>query len=421
MDVIEGIITREGLFDGFNNSYNSEMSRYTLCNLSQYAELPLCNKSSGMGNITADYSHLYAMQRFLSIVVPIIFGIIVFVGLIGNALVVVVVAANQQMRNTTNLLIINLAMADLLFIVFCVPFTATDYALTYWPFSDIWCKIVQYLVVVTAYASVYTLVLMSLDRFLAVVHPITSMSIRTEANTYLAITVTWLVIVVACTPLLLTHGKLKYYVGEEEYSVCVFLFKEGWSHHAFQITFFVTSYLLPLLLICGLYLCMLMRLWRGVAPGGRVSAESRRGKKRVTRMVIIVVVIFAVCWCPIQVLLVLKSVELFEPDTSLGVIIQITSHVLAYMNSCVNPVLYAFLSDNFRKAFRKVVYCRSIGFNLPNGDARQPNNNGEKCDIRQPLFTNTTNTTNVNMKGTVVRAVPNGETVCGPNEAVDIL
>ena len=71
-------------------------------------------------------------------------------------------------------------------------------------------------------------------------------------------------------------------------------------------------------------------------------------------MVIIVVVIFAVCWCPIQVLLVLKSVELFEPDTSLGVIIQITSHVLAYMNSCVNPVLYAFLSDNFRKAFRKV-------------------------------------------------------------------
>ena len=69
----------------------------------------------------------------------------------------------------------------------------------------------------------------------------------------------------------------------------------------------------------------------------------------------------------------------------------------------------------------QVVYCRSIGFNLPNGDARQPNNNGEKCDIRQPLFTNTTNTTNVNMKGTVVRAVPNGETVCGPNEAVDIL
>lgn len=68
------------------------------------------------------------------------------IGFIGNALVVVVVAANQQMRNTTNLLIINLALADLLFIVFCVPFTATDYALPFWPFGDVWCKIVQYLV-----------------------------------------------------------------------------------------------------------------------------------------------------------------------------------------------------------------------------------------------------------------------------------
>ena len=88
-----------------------------------------------------------------------------------------VVAVNQQMRSTTNLLIINLAVADLLFIVFCVPFTATDYVLPFWPFGEIWCKIVQYLIVVTAYASVYTLVLMSLDRFLAVVHPITSMSV----------------------------------------------------------------------------------------------------------------------------------------------------------------------------------------------------------------------------------------------------
>jgi len=96
--------------------------------------------------------------------------------------VVLVVAANQQMRSTTNLLIINLAVADLLFIVFCVPFTATDYVLPFWPFGDVWCGIVQYLIVVTAYASVYTLVLMSLDRFLAVVHPITSMSVSPDVS-----------------------------------------------------------------------------------------------------------------------------------------------------------------------------------------------------------------------------------------------
>lgn len=67
------------------------------------------------------------------------------------------------------------------------------------------------------------------------------------------------------------------------------------------MTFFATSYVIPLALICGLYLRMLIRLWTGAAPGGQVSAEGRRGRKRATRMVVVVVAIFAFCWCPIQV------------------------------------------------------------------------------------------------------------------------
>lgn len=144
------------------------------------------------------------------------------------------------------------------------------------------------------------------------------------------------------------------------------------------------AYVVPLLTIVVLYLLMLTRLWRGVAPGGRVSADSRRGKKRVTRMVVVVVAIFATCWAPIQVrddrcfshrkdfqfyfifncrftrcpqiILVLKSMDSYEIN-GLTLVLQIVSQVLAYMNSCVNPILYAFLSDNFRKAFRKVVSC----------------------------------------------------------------
>lgn len=333
------------------------------------------------------------MEKIVSIAVPVIFAIIIVVGLIGNALVVLVVAANQQMRSTTNLLIINLAVADLLFIVFCVPFTGTDYALPFWPFGHLWCKIVQYLIVVTSMASVYTLVLMSLDRFLAVVYPISSMTVRTERNASIAIFFMWLVILVASVPAFLFHGVVSYNHGELEHSHCVFLeadpqFRpDGYNQASFRIIFFLAAYVVPLLTIVALYLLMLTRLWHGVAPGGRVSADSRRGKKRVTRMVVVVVAIFATCWAPIQIILVLKSVERYDIN-GWTLVLQIVSQVLAYMNSCVNPILYAFLSDNFRKAFRKVV-CGAQ-------HALPEHRNGRLLPEKSTRTTGTTATTRLN-------------------------
>ncbi|XP_022251908.1 allatostatin-A receptor-like [Limulus polyphemus] len=303
-----------------------------------------------------DYFQAEEMERILSVLIPILFGAIVVIGLIGNSFVVIVVWFNHQMRSTTNLLIINLAIADLLFIIFCVPFTGWDYSLPYWPFGDIWCRIVQYLVFVCAYASIYTLVLMSLDRFMAVVHPITSMSIRTERNAYIAIAITWSCILIACVPLLEAHGLMNYMYRQMEHSTCGFLAMKGYNYAAFQISFFLSSYVIPLVLIFVLYMLMLKRLWFHVTPGGKISAESQKSKKRVTRMVVVVVLIFAICWCPIQIVLVLKSLDKYEHNTS-TIAFQVSSHILAYMNSCVNPILYAFLSENFRKAFHKIISC----------------------------------------------------------------
>lgn len=89
--------------------------------------------AAAMAASTAD------LEQMVSIIAPIFFSVVILVGFFGNLLVVLVVTFNKQMRNTTNLLILNLAVADLLFIVFCVPFTATGYALPHsFPFGDIW-------------------------------------------------------------------------------------------------------------------------------------------------------------------------------------------------------------------------------------------------------------------------------------------
>lgn len=162
------------------------------------------NESFFQSNIDSEADR--KLEELVSIVVPIFFGIIAITGLIGNSLVVYVVLNNHQMRSTTNTLLVNLASADLLFIVFCVPFTAVDYMLSEWPFGVVWCKIVQYLIIVTAYASIYTLVLISFERYLAVCFPICSISMRNERNTSIAIGSLWVVILIVNTPVLYAHG-----------------------------------------------------------------------------------------------------------------------------------------------------------------------------------------------------------------------
>lgn len=285
----------------------------------------------------------------ISILVPIFFSLIGITGFIGNFLVVLTVLFNVQMRNTTNLLIFNLSLADLLFICFCIPFTAVDYSFGQWPFGLLWCKTVQYLIVVTAYISIYTLVLMSMDRCLAVCYPYSR--VRNERNTLISIGVLWIGVMFINVPAFYGHGLIVYPDHDKNITACGFIENELLNWSTFYISMFTSSYLLPLILISGLYLFMLMRLWKSNLTQ---SKESRRGKRRVTRLVIIVVACFALLWLPIQTILLLKSLYLYKADTHLTIALQISAHILAYTSSCINPLLYAFLSENFRKSFRKV-------------------------------------------------------------------
>lgn len=94
----------------------------------------------------------------LSRVVPVIFCVIAVFGLVGNLAVVATIASDRRLRTTTNTVVLSLALADLVFICICVPFTAVLYSTTQWTLGVVWCKLYQYLINVTAYASVYTLV-----------------------------------------------------------------------------------------------------------------------------------------------------------------------------------------------------------------------------------------------------------------------
>ena len=102
------------------------------------------------------------------------FIIIIILGGIGNFLVVFTVVVSKNMTTVTNILILNLALSDLLFLGVCIPFAATDYIVLSWPYGETACKVVQYLIHLSAYSSITTLVLLSIDRYISVVRPFTS-------------------------------------------------------------------------------------------------------------------------------------------------------------------------------------------------------------------------------------------------------
>ena len=101
-----------------------------------------------------------------------------------------------------------------------------------------------------------------------------------------------------------------------------------------------------------LYLC-----WNMFVRNLNLDVKGKENKVRVTRMIIIVIVIFAVCWLPLQLLMLLKAFGIIDCTSNECVTMNVFAQCLAYCNSCMNPILYAFFSTNYRAAFWEIISC----------------------------------------------------------------
>ena len=315
----------------------------------------------------------------VSIVVGVLFAVTTAAGIFGNVLVILVITFNKTMKNSTNYLVVNLAFADLFFVLIVVPFTAVKYTTSYWQFGDLWCKIMNYMGYVCAWASAYTLVLMSFDRVMAIVFAIRSRNIRSKRNTMIAIIVVWVVVSLANIPAWLFHGEVEYSINNVDYKTCKFLNipekVDEVSALTFHFSYFVFGFMLPVLAITILYSVLIAFLMSRKSPAG--SSTAAKTKKRVTCMIITVVVVFIVCWLPIQIILVMTNMKVY-PRKKEFVALQIGANCLAYMNSCMNPLLYTISSSTFRKAFKEFLCCSTCSFKSIFLNSIKSNNNSRK-------------------------------------------
>ncbi|KAM6972509.1 LOW QUALITY PROTEIN: somatostatin receptor type 5 [Aplochiton taeniatus] len=274
------------------------------------------------------------------------------VGLTGNTLAIWVVLRYAKMKTVTNIYILNLAVADELYIL-GLPFLTTQNVLSYWPFGSFLCRVVMTADSMNQFTSIFCLTVMSIDRYLAVVHPIRSTKWRRPRVAKVVSAAVWAVSFVVVLPVVIFSDV------QDTFNSCNMIWPEPknvWST-AFILYTATIGFFGPLLIICLCYLLIVVKVKSAGARAG--FTKRRRSERKVTRMVVVMVLVFVLCWLPFFIINMVNVVVII-PESSTTAGIYFFSVILSYANSCANPLLYGFLSDNFKQSFRKVLCVRSL-------------------------------------------------------------
>ncbi|KAG9350230.1 hypothetical protein JZ751_026584, partial [Albula glossodonta] len=313
----------------------------------------------------------------IAIIITALYSVVCVVGLIGNVLVMYVIIRRvnnsiypyhfryTKMKTATNIYIFNLALADAL-ATSTLPFQSVNYLMGTWPFGDVLCKMVMSIDYYNMFTSIFTLTTMSVDRYIAVCHPIKALDFRTPRNAKIINICNWILSSAISLPVMIMATTAVDYNGKYNSSGSIdctlrFPHPSWYWENLLKICVFIFAFIMPVLIITVCYGLMILRLKSVRMLSG--SKEKDRNLRRITRMVLVVVAVFIVCWTPIHIFVIIKALV-----TIPGSLLQsVTWHfciALGYTNSCLNPVLYAFLDENFKRCFREFCFPTASGLVL---------------------------------------------------------
>ena len=272
------------------------------------------------------------------------------VALAGNTLLIYIVFRKPGTRNLTSFLFVNMAVADLMVVVFQMPVSITHfYVVGSSDFLDSFiCKFLYYTVYVSTIASIFCLTVMAFDRYFAVVLPFRQ-SIWFRKPTIIT-PIIWIssMALMSIVPVAfkLENGKCR---------IEIYLILPFYAY------FFAVGFLLPLVVISVLYTLVTRKLWLHEVPVDHNQQEPEIPKKKVIRMLIIVVVVFAVCWFPVHVHQMDEGVSIVVSGFTRGAmwdpVIKYICYWLSHANSAINPWLYIFLNGKMKAAFNTMIQC----------------------------------------------------------------
>ncbi|XP_058452108.1 neuropeptide SIFamide receptor-like [Malaya genurostris] len=294
-----------------------------------------------------------------TVLLSVAYSLIFIVGLLGNISVVIVVKKSTMMRSPTNRFIVNLAYADLLVNFICLPFTLIGNLYPAWILGVFFCKAVSYLQGVSVSASVNTLMAISIERCVAISFPISG-TITTRQYRVI-VSIIWTVALGINLPWLFVFTLKPIGIPGSLAQICT----ELWPSPASESWYFLFAnlflcYLGPLIVISICYVI----IWKNVAYRklprdliiSRKNEVFNQSKVKVIKMVLVVIITFTLSWLPLYAIFcfVKFAGDLIYEDSVQSFIFGIlpVAQWLGAANSCINPILYAFMNRKFRAGFR---------------------------------------------------------------------
>lgn len=318
----------------------------------EYLPYSLYNYDSGdnLGPCSKD-----GVRHFGSWFLPTFYILVFLFGLAGNVLVILVLLKYKRLKSMTDVYLLNLAISDLLF-VFSLPFWSYFVA-DQWVFGDGLCKFISWVYLVGFYSGIFFIMLMSIDRYLAVVHVVFALKARTVSYSILTSFVAWLVAIIASIPELVFSQSFHDY----NHTTCKPVYHENnimWKLFT-PLTINILGLLLPFAVMLFCYTQIVKTL---------LHCRNEK-KKKAVKMIFAVMIVFFLLWTPYNVILFLQylmGVGIIEgclTSKNLDYASQGTQ-TLAFSHCCLNPVIYFFMGEKFKKyvklLFQNCVVSRKL-------------------------------------------------------------
>ncbi|XP_033003990.1 prolactin-releasing peptide receptor-like [Lacerta agilis] len=302
--------------------------------------------------------HGLQLVQQLKLLIILMYTGVVIIGMVGNCLLVHVILRVKKMHNVTNFLIGNLALSDVAMCTTCVPLTlAYIFEPRGWIFGSAMCYFVYFMQPVTVYISIFTLATIAVDRYIVIMHPLRR-RISLQLSAYMVLFI-WILSCCLALPAM-AHT---YYV--ELHQQGVILCEEFWGEQehqrqAYALCLLLITYLFPLLAILISYFKIFLKLKNRVVPGCVTQTQAdwdRARRKRTFCLLVMVVVVFGVCWLPLHTFNLIRDININAIDPYYFSLVQLVCHWFAMSSACYNPFIYAWLHDSFREELKKLVVC----------------------------------------------------------------